>query len=124
MMSHWERKWDSAQAYLSSPGCRGFDPLLGVGVAAVVPLQFSHTRAQTRFTFVRRKIWDARSLVGLPADAAGATRTSAQRLLAPRQATQPVHPNVGRGMCDLRHELAERIRYLQRHCLIGFDEFP
>src|SRR6202035_4662855 len=26
MMSHWERKWDSAQAYLSLPVCRGFDP--------------------------------------------------------------------------------------------------
>jgi hypothetical protein len=25
MMSHWERKWDSAQAYLSLPVCRGFD---------------------------------------------------------------------------------------------------
>src|SRR5262249_48229550 len=26
MMSHRERKWDSAQAYLSLPLCRGFDP--------------------------------------------------------------------------------------------------
>jgi hypothetical protein len=33
MMSHWKRNWDSAQAYLSLPVCRGFVTLgLGDGV--------------------------------------------------------------------------------------------
>ena len=31
MMSHWERKWDSAQAYLSLPACRALT--LGLGDA-------------------------------------------------------------------------------------------
>jgi len=32
MMSHWERKWDSAQAYLSLPACRALTLGLGDGV--------------------------------------------------------------------------------------------